>query len=176
MHYFLGLEVWQKNGEIFLGQGRYAIDILKIFGIKDCQTMKTPIIISWNNIYASWDKEVGPTIYRQLNGSLMFWSTLGDTSIHCQYLVMWINPSCGQEKSPQYPTDSQKQTSICKSFSLDNFQFKIIINKERGHVPTLKLNVRCNLLSSHSKEASSIMRTCNQRQINELKAPATYNN
>ena len=23
MHYFLGLEVWQKNGEIFLGQRRY---------------------------------------------------------------------------------------------------------------------------------------------------------
>jgi len=27
MHYFLGLEVWQKNGEIFLGQGRYATEI-----------------------------------------------------------------------------------------------------------------------------------------------------
>ena len=24
MHYFLGLEVWQQKGEIFLGQGRYA--------------------------------------------------------------------------------------------------------------------------------------------------------
>ena len=24
MHYFLGLEVWQQNGEIFHGQGRYA--------------------------------------------------------------------------------------------------------------------------------------------------------
>ena len=23
MHYFLGLEVWQQKGEIFLGQGRY---------------------------------------------------------------------------------------------------------------------------------------------------------
>lgn len=31
MHYFLGLQVWQKNGEIFLEQGRYAIDILKRF-------------------------------------------------------------------------------------------------------------------------------------------------
>lgn len=31
MHYFLGLEVWQKDGEIFLGQGRYATNILKRF-------------------------------------------------------------------------------------------------------------------------------------------------
>ena len=28
MHYFLGLEVWQKPGEIFLTQGKYAVDIL----------------------------------------------------------------------------------------------------------------------------------------------------
>jgi hypothetical protein len=28
MHYYLGLEVWQKRGEVFLGQGKYAIKIL----------------------------------------------------------------------------------------------------------------------------------------------------
>ena len=27
MHYFLGLEVWQEPGHIFLGQGKYAVDI-----------------------------------------------------------------------------------------------------------------------------------------------------
>jgi hypothetical protein len=31
MHYFLGLEVWQRPREIFLGQGEYAIEILKRF-------------------------------------------------------------------------------------------------------------------------------------------------
>jgi len=30
MHYFLGLEVWQKNGEILLGQGRYATEIKNV--------------------------------------------------------------------------------------------------------------------------------------------------
>ena len=29
MHYFLGLEVWHKESEIFLGQGKYTIEILK---------------------------------------------------------------------------------------------------------------------------------------------------
>jgi hypothetical protein len=28
MHYYLGLEVWHKHGEVFLGQGKYAIKIL----------------------------------------------------------------------------------------------------------------------------------------------------
>ena len=29
MHYFFGLEVWQELGHIFLGQGKYALDILR---------------------------------------------------------------------------------------------------------------------------------------------------
>ena len=31
MHYFLGLEVWQEPGHLFLGQGKYLIDILRRF-------------------------------------------------------------------------------------------------------------------------------------------------
>jgi hypothetical protein len=31
MHYFLGLEVWQRSNGIFLNQGKYAVEILKIF-------------------------------------------------------------------------------------------------------------------------------------------------
>jgi hypothetical protein len=29
MHYYLGLEVWQKPGEVFLGQGKYVLEILQ---------------------------------------------------------------------------------------------------------------------------------------------------
>jgi hypothetical protein len=35
MHYYLGLEVWQKHGEVFLGQGKYTIKILQKFGMMD---------------------------------------------------------------------------------------------------------------------------------------------
>ena len=38
MHYFLGLEVWQRHKEIFLGQGKYTIDILKRFGMLECKS------------------------------------------------------------------------------------------------------------------------------------------
>eukprot|EP00253_Pinus_taeda_P019688 PITA_19688 len=69
---FFGLEFWQKNGEIFLEQGRYATKILKIFRMQDCRPMVTPMITNWKTIYASGDKEVDPTLYRQLIGSLMY--------------------------------------------------------------------------------------------------------
>ena len=35
MHYILGLEVWQNPKDIFLNQGKYAVEILKRFGMMD---------------------------------------------------------------------------------------------------------------------------------------------
>jgi hypothetical protein len=44
MHYFLGLEVWQQPSKIFLGQGKYEVEILKRFGMMDSKSMSTPMI------------------------------------------------------------------------------------------------------------------------------------
>eukprot|EP00253_Pinus_taeda_P031742 PITA_31742 len=43
MHYFLGMEVWQKDGELFVSQGKYANEILKRFHMEKCKSMQTPI-------------------------------------------------------------------------------------------------------------------------------------
>jgi hypothetical protein len=44
MHYFLGLEVWRKPDEIFLCQGKYAVEILKRFDMMDCKSMPTSMV------------------------------------------------------------------------------------------------------------------------------------
>jgi hypothetical protein len=44
MHYYLGLKVWQKHGEIFLGKGNYVVKILQKFGMMDCKSMETPMV------------------------------------------------------------------------------------------------------------------------------------
>jgi hypothetical protein len=44
MHYFLGLEVWQRPTEIFLNQGKYVVDILKRFKMMDCKSMPTSMV------------------------------------------------------------------------------------------------------------------------------------
>ena len=41
MHYFLGLEVWQKPSEIFLSQGKYIVKLLERFGMVDYKSMTT---------------------------------------------------------------------------------------------------------------------------------------
>ena len=43
MHYFLGMEVWQSSDGVFLGQGKYTVEILKRFGMMDCKAMATPM-------------------------------------------------------------------------------------------------------------------------------------
>ena len=39
----LGIEVWQSVDGIFLGQGKYAVEILKRFGMMDFKARATPM-------------------------------------------------------------------------------------------------------------------------------------
>jgi hypothetical protein len=72
MHYFLGMEVWQEEGHIFLGQGKYATDILSRFQMEDCKSMSTSMITNWKKLCASDSQLVDATVYRKLIGSLMY--------------------------------------------------------------------------------------------------------
>jgi hypothetical protein len=53
MHYFLGMEVWQEEGHIFLGKGKYVADILSRVQMEDRRPMSTPIITNWKKFSAS---------------------------------------------------------------------------------------------------------------------------
>ena len=64
MHYFLGLEVWQEDGHIFLGQGKYTVDIFSRFYMGDYKPMSTPMITNWKKLQASEFELVNPTLYR----------------------------------------------------------------------------------------------------------------
>ena len=72
MHYFLGLEVWQKPGEIILSQGKYAMEILKRFGMMDCKSMSTPMMTNLKLFGETSSGMIDATIYRQIIGSLMY--------------------------------------------------------------------------------------------------------
>jgi hypothetical protein len=74
MHYFLGLEVWQQTDEIFLSQGKYTVEILKKFGMIDCKSMPTPMVMDLKkmNDASTNSGVIDPHLYRQLIGSLMY--------------------------------------------------------------------------------------------------------
>ena len=66
--------MWQRQGEIFLAQGKYTVDVLKSFGMMDCKSISTPMVTNLRKLhdYDTGSDLVDPTMYRQLIGSLMY--------------------------------------------------------------------------------------------------------
>eukprot|EP00253_Pinus_taeda_P011456 PITA_11456 len=72
MHYYLGLEVWQKPSEIYLGQGKYIIKMLQMFGMMYSKPMTTSMVTNLKMLRSSDSSLVDPTRYSKLVGSLMY--------------------------------------------------------------------------------------------------------
>ena len=72
MHYFLGMEVWQNVDGISLGQGKYAVEILKRFGMMDCKAMTTPMASNLKLLSDASLEAVDAMMYLQMIGSLMY--------------------------------------------------------------------------------------------------------
>jgi hypothetical protein len=64
MHYFLGLEVWQSPEKIFFNQGKYAIEILKMFDMLECKSMNTPMETKLKLMVDTSSELVDATLYR----------------------------------------------------------------------------------------------------------------
>jgi hypothetical protein len=70
MHYFLGLEVWQRTDEIFLSQGKYTVEIFKKFEILNLKPVTTTMMTNLKKLSVSSSDydEIDLTLYRQLVG------------------------------------------------------------------------------------------------------------
>ena len=64
--------MWQSAYGILLAQGKYAVDILKRFGMMDYKAMDTPMASNLKLLSDASLESVGATIYRQMIGSLMY--------------------------------------------------------------------------------------------------------
>ena len=64
LNYFLGLEIWQRDGELFVSQGKYAKEILGKFHMESCKPMDTPLLGNWRKEDANSGEVVDATIYR----------------------------------------------------------------------------------------------------------------
>ena len=84
MHYFMGMELWQKDGEVFVSQGKYANEILRRFHMEKCKPMQTPLVGNWRKEDATSREVVEAIVYWQLVGSLMY---LVNTRPYLSYAV-----------------------------------------------------------------------------------------
>ena len=72
LHYFLGLEIWKRDGEIFLSQGKYTKVILRKFYMEGSKPMETPFAGNWRKEDVTSGEVVDAIVYRNLVGSLMY--------------------------------------------------------------------------------------------------------
>nr|GEW01972.1 hypothetical protein [Tanacetum cinerariifolium] len=72
MNFFLGLQVNQFSNGIFINQSKYILDILKRFGIKNRDTVPTPMVEQAKLKFDLVGKPVDHTDYRSMIGSLMY--------------------------------------------------------------------------------------------------------
>ena len=72
MHYFLGMEVWQGDGELFVSQGKYANEILRRFSRERRKPMETSLAGNWRKEDVTLGEVVEVIVYMQLVGSLMY--------------------------------------------------------------------------------------------------------
>eukprot|EP00253_Pinus_taeda_P003423 PITA_03423 len=72
MHYFLVLELWQGDGDLFVFQGKYANDILQRFHMDKCKPIETSLATKCRKEDATSGEEVDAIVDQQLVGSLMY--------------------------------------------------------------------------------------------------------
>ncbi|GJT99050.1 retrovirus-related pol polyprotein from transposon TNT 1-94 [Tanacetum coccineum] len=72
MKLFLGLQVNQFSNGIFINQSKYILDILKRFGMENCDTVPTPMVEQAKLKLHLVGKPVDHTDYRSMIGSLMY--------------------------------------------------------------------------------------------------------
>ena len=84
LHYYLEVEVTQHPNNIFLSQTKYAIDLLKKFGMEECKPSLTPMEKNLKLSKFEGGDLVYGTKYRQLIRSLIY---LTNTLLDLSYSV-----------------------------------------------------------------------------------------
>ncbi|XP_028196700.1 uncharacterized protein LOC114381653 [Glycine soja] len=95
MRYFLGMQVKQRPGQIFISQEKYADDLLKKFNMQDCKPLATPMAMNEKLSKDDGQNKVDEIIYRSLVGSLIYLTNLRPDIIHAVSIVsrFMSNPS-----------------------------------------------------------------------------------
>jgi hypothetical protein len=75
MKFFLGIEVTQSAGGIFICQRKFAREVLVRFGMDDCNSVQIPIIPGTKLTRDDGGAKIDSTYYKQMIGSLMYMTT-----------------------------------------------------------------------------------------------------
>ncbi|XP_019102905.2 secreted RxLR effector protein 161-like [Beta vulgaris subsp. vulgaris] len=82
MKYFLGMQVKQCPGRIFLSQKKYADELLKKFNMSECKPLATPMSLNEKLSKNDGTEKVDASICRSLVGSLIYLTHTRPNIVH----------------------------------------------------------------------------------------------
>ena len=72
LKFFLGLQVKQSNGGIFISQSKNAKNLVKRFGLEKAKHFKTPMSTTLKLSKDEKEVSVDPTLYKSMIGNLLY--------------------------------------------------------------------------------------------------------
>ncbi|XP_021720937.1 uncharacterized protein LOC110688457 [Chenopodium quinoa] len=87
MKYFLGMQVKQSPGRIFLSQEKYVEDMLKNFNMSDCKPMATPMVTNEKLSKYDGKEKVDASLYCSMVGSLIYLTNTRPDIVHAVNIV-----------------------------------------------------------------------------------------
>nr|GEZ33045.1 hypothetical protein [Tanacetum cinerariifolium] len=164
MKFFLGIQVNQFSNEIFINQSKYILDILKRFGMENCDTVPTPMVEQAKLKFDLVGKPVDHTDYRSMIGSLMYVTSSRPDIMFATYVGKLkakgdIGVFVGYSKeSAAFRIYNKRTRKIHESMNVNFDEFSEMASKQFSLEPGLsKLNEMgksSNLSFSHVDEAS----------------------
>ncbi|XP_038687179.1 uncharacterized mitochondrial protein AtMg00810-like isoform X2 [Tripterygium wilfordii] len=88
MNYFLGIEVEQQEGHVFISQRRYLKELLSKFNMEGCKAVATPFVTHEKFYKDDGSPKADPSLYRSMIGSLLY---LSSTRPNIQYATNMLS-------------------------------------------------------------------------------------
>ncbi|KAM1956982.1 hypothetical protein ACFX15_002531 [Malus domestica] len=72
LYHFLKMRILQSESGIFINQRKYTVSLLQKFGLKDCKSVSTPLLVNDKLKKDDESEKTYENVYRQLVGSLLY--------------------------------------------------------------------------------------------------------
>ncbi|XP_022875774.1 uncharacterized protein LOC111394250 [Olea europaea var. sylvestris] len=119
MKYFLGIQVKQSPGRIFLSQEKYIDDLLEKSSMNQCKPVSTPMGPNEKFQVNDDAEKVDATLYRKLIGSLIYLNTRPDITQSVSLLSRFMN-----EPSKNHFTAAKRILRYLKGTKNQGIEFK----------------------------------------------------
>nr|GEV23641.1 hypothetical protein [Tanacetum cinerariifolium] len=156
MQYFLGVQVIQSESGIHLNQQKYARAILEWFNMKDCNSVKTPMVPGCKLVKDDQSGFVEATVYKQMVGTKelgIFYKKGGS-----DYLVAYSDSDYAGDLDNRRSTSGYEQGTI---INYDNMSTIKLSKNSVMHNRSKHIDVRYFFLRDLVNDGTIELRYCN---------------